>query len=68
MSQVRLTHIVGSLSGLPDSAEGPRHIVWWGNIGFMLIEGTAFVLAAGTYLYLRSQSHDWPAAGARLRI
>ena len=66
MAQATPTRVVGTLSGLPDSAQGPRHLVWWGNLAFMLIEGTAFVLAAGTYLYLRSQSHRWPAAGARL--
>ena len=60
------TRVVGSLSGLPESAEGARHLVWWGNIGFMMIEGTGFVLAAGVYLYLRSQSHGWPTAGAQL--
>jgi len=55
--------IVGDLGGLPESADGSRSIVWWGNIGFMLIEGTAFALAAGAYLYLRSESPHWPASG-----
>jgi cytochrome c oxidase subunit 3 len=55
--------IVGDLGGLPESANGPRSIVWWGNIGFMLIEGTAFALAVGTYLYLRSESPHWPPSG-----
>lgn len=66
MSEARPVHIVGNLSGLPDSAMGPRNIVWWGNIGFMLIEGTAFVLAGGAYLYLQSQGLGWPTAGAQL--
>jgi cytochrome c oxidase subunit 3 len=58
--------IVGDLSDLPEHAEGPSHLVWWGNIGFMLIEGTGFLLAAGALLYLRSESPTWPAAGDRL--
>ena len=56
-------HVVGDLAGLPDSASGARHLVWWGNIGFMAIEGTAFALAAGAYLYLMSQTSGWPPAG-----
>jgi heme/copper-type cytochrome/quinol oxidase subunit 3 len=58
--------VVGDLSQLPDWAMGPRNVVWWGNLGFMLIEGTAFLLAIATYLYLQSQSPAWPPAGDRL--
>jgi heme/copper-type cytochrome/quinol oxidase subunit 3 len=58
--------IVGDLSALPESGEGPQSLVWWGNAGFMLIEGTAFALAAGVYLYLRSESPHWPPPGDRL--
>jgi cytochrome c oxidase subunit III len=65
MSDARPPRIVGDLAGLPESAGGARHLVWWGNIGFMAIEGTAFALAAGTYLYLMSQTPGWPPAGMR---
>ena len=58
--------VVGDLSSLPDCAMGPANVVWWGNLGFMLIEGTAFLLAIATYLYLQSQSPAWPPAGVRL--
>jgi len=57
------TRIVGDLSNLPRSATGPAHLVWWGNFGFMLIEGMAFILAGGSYLYLAAQSPAWPPAG-----
>jgi heme/copper-type cytochrome/quinol oxidase subunit 3 len=57
---------IGDLSRLPDSAMGSRNVVWWGNLGFMLIEGTAFLLAIGVYLYLQSQSPHWPPIGDRL--
>jgi heme/copper-type cytochrome/quinol oxidase subunit 3 len=55
--------VLGDLSHLPESMMGPRNVVWWGNIGFMLIEGTAFALVAGIYFYLMSQSAVWPLSG-----
>jgi heme/copper-type cytochrome/quinol oxidase subunit 3 len=66
MSTVRTSRRVGDLSGLPTSASGPSHLVWWGNIGFMLIEGTGFVLAIGAYLYLISRTASLPPAGDSL--
>jgi heme/copper-type cytochrome/quinol oxidase subunit 3 len=59
----REIEIVGNLSDLPSSTSGPRHLVWWGNIGFMLIEGTGFALAAAAYLYLMTQASKWPPSG-----
>ena len=60
----RAIRVVGDdLSSLPDSADGPRSLVWWSNLGFMLIEGTGFALAAGAYLYLQSQTPTWPPHG-----
>ncbi len=55
--------IVGDIGALPKSARGPRSLVWWGNAGFMLIEGSAFALAIGVYLYLRSETPAWPPSG-----
>jgi heme/copper-type cytochrome/quinol oxidase subunit 3 len=66
MTVPREIEIVGDLSDLPASASGARHLVWWGNIGFMVIEGTGFALAAAAYLYLMTQVPDWPPAGDRL--
>lgn len=66
LGMTRPERIVGNLAGLPESASGPRSVVWWGNVGFMLIEGTAFALAAGAYLYLRSESPLWPPRGDQL--
>jgi heme/copper-type cytochrome/quinol oxidase subunit 3 len=59
----RDVEIVGTLTDLPHSASGPRHLVWWGNIGFMVIEGTGFALAAAAYLYVMTQSRGWPPRG-----
>jgi heme/copper-type cytochrome/quinol oxidase subunit 3 len=51
------------LSALPQSAIGPRSLVWWGTLGFMLIEGTGFLLATGAYFYLRGRTEAWPPNG-----
>lgn len=55
--------IVGNVGDLPASASGPSNLVWWGNLGFMLIEGMAFLLAAGCYLYLMAHAPAWPPSG-----
>lgn len=55
--------IVGNLAHLPESESGARHLVWWGNVGFMVIEGTGFALAAVAYLYLMTQASAWPPPG-----
>jgi heme/copper-type cytochrome/quinol oxidase subunit 3 len=52
--------IVGDVSSLPDSAFSHRTLIWWGVLGFILIEGTAFVLAGGSYLFLMNQTTPWP--------
>lgn len=65
MTGTRQVEIVGDLSMLPESASGARHLVWWGNIGFMVIEGTGFALAAAAYLYVLTQAPYWPPPGHR---
>jgi heme/copper-type cytochrome/quinol oxidase subunit 3 len=57
------TRVVGDVSALPNHAMGPRNVVWWGNLGFMAIEGTVFALAIGAYLYLQSRSPSFPPPG-----
>jgi heme/copper-type cytochrome/quinol oxidase subunit 3 len=52
--------ITGDLADLPSHAFGHRSLTWWGTIGFMVIEGTAFALAIATYFYLMSQEQSWP--------
>jgi cytochrome c oxidase subunit 3 len=54
--------VVADVAHLPDAAFGSRSLGWWGTIGFMLIEGTAFVLAAGVYFYLMPMQPAWPPA------
>jgi heme/copper-type cytochrome/quinol oxidase subunit 3 len=54
--------IVADVRHLPDAAFGSASLGWWGTAGFMLIEGTAFVLAAGVYFYLMPMQSAWPPA------
>src|SRR5256885_10488913 len=48
------------VADLPTYAFGHRSIVWWGTVGFCLIEATAFGLALVAYFYLRSKAVEWP--------
>jgi cytochrome c oxidase subunit I+III len=54
------TRIVGAVSQLPDHAFGYRTLIWWGVVGFMVIEGTAFILGAGSYFFLMNHTTPWP--------
>jgi heme/copper-type cytochrome/quinol oxidase subunit 3 len=55
--------IVGDLSGLPRDVAGSRNTNAWGLVGFMLIEGMGFALAATCILYLATSGGGWPPAG-----
>jgi cytochrome c oxidase subunit I+III len=48
------------VSMLPSYAFGHRGLVWWGTVGFMVIEGTMFIMALITYFYLRMKVSAWP--------
>jgi cytochrome c oxidase subunit III len=63
MLRHRQTH---DLSGLPDTAFGVRDIMWWGTLGFALIEGFSLALSAMVYFYLRQNFSEWPPAGTAL--
>jgi heme/copper-type cytochrome/quinol oxidase subunit 3 len=52
--------IVADVSSLPDAAFGSRTLMWWGVMGFILIEGTAFLLGGGAYLFLMNHTTPWP--------
>src|SRR4051812_38088510 len=45
---------------LPSYAFGPRGMIWWGTAGFMVIEGSMFVIVLIAYFYLRLKVTDWP--------
>jgi len=48
------------VSTLPPGAFGHRSLMWWGTCGLILIEGTAFALAIGMYLYYWTHAAEWP--------
>ena len=51
------------VGGLAPSAFGSRSLMWWGTVGIILIEGMAFALAIGAYVYLVTRSQGWPPGG-----
>jgi cytochrome c oxidase subunit 3 len=51
---------MGTLAFLPPHAHGNRSLTWWGMMGLVAIEGTAFVLAVAAYFYLAAHSPEWP--------
>ena len=49
------------VTALPDQgAFGHQGLIWWGTVGFMVIEGSMFVMALMTYFFLRTRSPIWP--------
>ena len=61
MSDVRTLDV----STLPPGAFGSRSLMWWGTLGIVLIEGTAFALAIGGYFFFVTRYPHWPPAGVR---
>jgi cytochrome c oxidase subunit III len=51
---------IGDLSHLPPHGHSHRSLTWWGMMGMIAIEGTAFALAIAAYLYLANQVPQWP--------
>lgn len=47
------------LAELPTHAFSIRSLTWWGTIGFMIIEGTAFALTFAAYFFLMSHEQQW---------
>jgi cytochrome c oxidase subunit III len=52
------------LSELPTYGFGPAMTMFWGTLGFIVIESTGFALAIGVYLYLAVSNDQWPASAA----
>ena len=62
---IRRPRAVIDVSALPDTVFGPRDIMWWGTLGFVLIEGFTLVLCVVVYVYLRQNFSAWPPEGTR---
>lgn len=50
------------VSHVPTVAFGPRSLLWWGTVGFMVIEGFTLLLMVVAYVYLRRNEVEWPPA------
>src|SRR3954471_1376631 len=48
------------IGDLPTVTFGPRSLMWWGTVGFMVIEGWTVALLLAAYLYLRQNYEAWP--------
>jgi heme/copper-type cytochrome/quinol oxidase subunit 3 len=59
----RRARAVMNVSALPDVVFGVRDIMWWGTLGFMVIEGFTLVLTAVVYLYIQQNFATWPPEG-----
>ena len=51
------------VSTLPPGAFGSRALTFWGTLGIVVIEGTAFALAIGAYFFLATRAPVWPPDG-----
>ena len=49
-----------NVAELPSVTFGSRSLMWWGTLGFMVIEGWTTALLLAAYLYLRQNYDAWP--------
>jgi cytochrome c oxidase subunit I+III len=52
--------VVADVSHLPREVFGHRSQMWWGTVGFIVIEGTTLFICAVSYFYLRRNFSTWP--------
>jgi heme/copper-type cytochrome/quinol oxidase subunit 3 len=62
---VRPTRPVLDLAELPDVVFRSRDIMWWGTLGFAVIEGFTLAICAVSYVYLGQNFQSWPPQGTR---
>jgi cytochrome c oxidase subunit III len=48
------------VSGLPRVVFDHHNLLWWGTLGFVVIEGFTLVLMVASHFYLRINEYDWP--------
>ena len=58
--KLRRPRIVMNVGDLPDVCFGPRDIMWWGTVGFVMIEGFTMVLCWFVLIYLHQNFPTWP--------
>jgi cytochrome c oxidase subunit 3 len=52
--------IVGTVADLPTTTFGHRSLMWWGTLGFIVIEGSTLLICAVSYFYLQKNFPSWP--------
>lgn len=57
---MRAERAVLDVSRLPTVTFGNRDLVWWGTLGFVVIEGWTLALVLGAYLYVHKNFYGWP--------
>jgi cytochrome c oxidase subunit III len=48
------------VAALPRYAFGHKGLIWWGTVGYMVIEGSMLLIVLITYYYLRLRVDQWP--------
>jgi heme/copper-type cytochrome/quinol oxidase subunit 3 len=54
--------IVSNVTELPSTVYGHRSLMWWGTLGFIMIEGSTLFICAISYFYIRRNFESWPPA------
>jgi len=57
---IRPVRFTDDVADLPSHKFGPSSLTWWGIIGFMVVEGSAFALAFAAYFFLMGHEQGWP--------
>jgi cytochrome c oxidase subunit 3 len=57
---VRESRAVADISALPRTVFGHRALMWWGTMGFIVIEAATLFIGVVSYFYLRRNFATWP--------
>jgi cytochrome c oxidase subunit 3 len=60
---VREPRIVADVADLPTTTFGHRSPMWWGTLGFIVIEGSTLFICVVSYFYIRKNFPTWPPEG-----
>ena len=60
---IREPRFTDDVAALPTHKFGPGSLTWWGIIGYMVVEGSAFAMALAAYFFLMGNEQGWPPEG-----
>jgi heme/copper-type cytochrome/quinol oxidase subunit 3 len=60
---IRKPRFTDDVAALPTHKFGPSSLTWWGIIGYMIVEGSAFAMAFAAYFFLMGHEQGWPPEG-----